>query len=307
MPDGRGFVSLGVNACYEPEILRRAKCVILELNPYMPVTSGATAVHLDEVDYLIEQTHELPVSGSALPSPEEDKIASYVAELVPDEATIQLGIGGIPNAVGKALVGRKDLGVHTELINDAIMHLYEAGAINGSKKTMWAGKITGAFVYGSKRLYEFVDRNPGVELQPASLVNDPARVARNHRMTSINTAVEVDLTGQVCSESIGHREISGVGGATDTHVGAQHAVAGRGIIALRSATKDGKTSKIVPALATGAKVSISRNDIDTVVTEYGIAELAGKNVSQRARAMIAIANPVFREELMHMAKKEGYL
>jgi acyl-CoA hydrolase len=307
LPDQRGFVSLGLNACYEPEVLRRAKCVILEINPHMPVTSGATAVHLDEVDYLIEQAHELPVLDGVTATPEDEKIAGHVAELVPDEATIQLGIGAIPNAIGRALIGRRDLGVHTELINDAIMHLYEAGAINGSKKTMWAGKITGAFVYGSRKLYDFVDRNPGIELQPASLVNDPARIARNHRMTSINTAIEVDLTGQVCSESLGHREISGVGGATDTHVGAQRACAGRGIVALRSTTRDGKASKIVSALAPGAKVSISRNDIDTIVTEYGIAELAGKNVSQRARAMIAIAHPVFRDELTQIAKKEGYL
>jgi len=307
VPDQRGFISLGLNSCYEPEILRRAKCVILEVNPRMPVTYGATTVHLDEVDYLIEQDAPLPVIGSPIPGPEEEKIGALVSELVPDGATIQLGIGAIPNAVGRSLVGRKDLGVHTEMINDAIMQLFEAGAINGSRKTMWQGKIIGGFVYGSERLYQFVDRNPAVELHPASIVNDPVRIARNYRMTSINSAIEVDLTGQVCSESVGHRSISGVGGATDTHTGAQRSAGGRGIVALRSTTKDGKLSKIVHSLAPGAKVSITRNDIDTVVTEYGIAELTGKNVAERVRAMIALAHPRFREELLHAAKREGYL
>lgn len=306
-PDQRGFVSLGLNACYEPEILRRSKSVILEVNAAMPVTFGATTVHLDEIDYLIQQEKPLPVISTPTPGPEEEKIGGYVAELVPDGATIQLGIGAIPNAVGRSLVGRKDLGVHTEMINDAIMLLYEAGAINGSRKTMWQGKIIGGFVYGSERLYRFVDQNPSVELHPTSIINDPARIARNYRMTSINSAIEVDLTGQVCSESVGHRAISGVGGATDTHTGAQRSEAGRGIIALRSTTKDGKISKIVHGLTPGAKVSISRNDIDTVVTEYGIAELAGKNVAERVRAMVALAHPKFREELLHSARREGYL
>lgn len=306
-PDERGFVSLGLNACYEPEILRRSKCVILEANPAMPVTYGATTVHLDEIDYLIHQDKALPVISCPTPGPEEEKIGSYVAELVPDGATIQLGIGAIPNAVGRSLVGRKDLGVHTEMINDAIMLLYEAGAINGSRKTMWQGKIVGGFVYGSERLYRFVDRNPAIELHPTSIINDPVRIASNYRMTSINSAIEVDLTGQVCSESVGHRPISGVGGATDTHSGAQRSHAGRGIIALRSTTKDGKVSKIVHSLAPGAKVSVTRNDIDTVVTEYGIAELAGKNVAERVRAMVALAHPKFREGLLHSARGEGYL
>lgn len=306
-PDSRGFVSLGLNACFEPDVLRRSKCVILEMNPLMPTTFGSTIVHLDEVDYLIHQDVPLPTIPQIIPDAQDEKIGGLVSELVPDGATIQLGIGAIPNAVGRALVGRRDLGVHTEMINDAIMHLYEAGAINGSRKTMWPGKIIAGFVYGSERLYRFTDRNPSIELHPASIVNDPMRIARNYRMTSINTAVEVDLTGQVCSESVGHRAISGVGGATDTHVGAQKSRGGRGIVALRSTTKDGKISKIVHNLHPGAKVSISRNDIDTVVTEYGIAELAGKNVTERVRAMVSLAHPKFREELLHAARRDGYL
>lgn len=306
-PDHRGFVSLGLNACFEPEVLRHSKCVILEMNPQMPTTYGSTIVHLDEVDYLIHQDAPLPTIPQSNPDPQDEKIGGLVSELVPDGATIQLGIGAIPNAVGRALVGRRDLGVHTEMINDAIMHLSEAGAINGSRKTMWAGKIIAGFVYGSEKLYRFTDHNPSIELHPASIVNDPARIARNYRMTSINTAVEVDLTGQVCSESVGHRAISGVGGASDTHVGAQRSHGGRGIVALRSTTKDGKISKIVHSLHPGAKISISRNDIDTVVTEYGIAELSGKNVTERVRAMVALAHPKFREELLHAARRDGYI
>jgi acyl-CoA hydrolase len=193
------------------------------------------------------------------------------------------------------------------MINDAIMHLYQAGAIDGSRKTLWPGKIIGAFVYGSERLYKFLDHNPEIELHPASVVNERSTIARNFKMTSINTAVEIDLTGQVCSESVGHGEITGVGGASDTHVGAQQSRGGRGIIALRSTTKDGLTSKIVFGLAPGAKVSISRNDIDTVITENGIAELAGKNARERAKAMIAIAHPDFRDQLLHDAKRDGYI
>ena len=306
-PDTNGFVSLGLNSCYEPEVLRKAKCVILEMNPSMPFTFGATAVNINDVNFFIPQMQPIPAHQSPEPGPEELKIGEYVAELVADGSTIQLGIGAIPNAIGKSLVHRKNLGVHTEMINDAIMHLYQAGAIDGSRKTLWPGKIIGAFVYGSERLYKFLDHNPEIELHPASVVNERSTIARNFKMTSINTAVEIDLTGQVCSESVGHGEITGVGGASDTHVGAQQSRGGRGIIALRSTTKDGLTSKIVFGLATGAKVSISRNDIDTVITENGIAELAGKNARERAKAMIAIAHPDFRDQLLHDAKRDGYI
>lgn len=307
LPDTRGFVSLGPSACYETEILRSARAVVLEMNPNIPVTSGATHVPLSWVTHFIQSDRPLPFLTRTMPDAIDRQIASYIAELVQDGATIQLGIGGIPNAVGEALMQRRDLGVHTEMINDAIMDLYLAGAVTGRRKTIWPGKIVGGFVYGSKALYDFVHANPAVELQPASVVNDPHRIGRNHRMISINTAVEVDVTGQVCSESIGHAELSGVGGATDTHVGAQRSVGGRGIVALRATTKDGKGSKIVFELKPGAKVSISRNDIDTVVTEYGIAELSGKTVAERARALIAIAAPQFRDELMACARRVGYV
>jgi acyl-CoA hydrolase len=277
------------------------------MNPNIPVTSGATHVPLSWVTHLVASDATLPSLERATPDAVDRRIAAHIAGLVPDGSTIQLGIGGIPNAVGEALRSRRDLGIHTEMINDSMMDLYLAGAVTGRRKTIWPGKIVGSFVYGTRALYDFVHSNPAVELQPASVVNDPVRIGRNYRMVSINTAVEVDITGQVCSESIGHSELSGVGGATDTHVGAQRSEGGRGIVALRASTKDGKGSKIVFELKPGAKVSISRNDVDTVVTEHGIAELAGKTVAERVRALIAVAAPDFREKLLADAREVGYV
>lgn len=304
LPDERGFVSLGPGACYEPEILRAARRVVLEINPRMPVTSGATSVPVSAVTRFVRVDHELPTVPREVPDEVDRRIAAHVAELVKDHSTIQLGIGGIPNALGEELAVRKDLGVHTEMINDTIMELYLKGVVTGRYKAIWPGKIVGAFAYGSKALYDFIDRHPAVELQPASVVNDPYRIGRNYRMVSINAAVEVDLTGQVCSESIGHLELSGVGGAADTHIGAQRSPGGRGIIALRSKTKAG-ASKIVFELMPGAKVSISRNDVDTVVTEHGVAMLAGRSAAERVRALIAIAAPEFREQLLADARSVG--
>lgn len=305
-PDARGFVSLGPGACYEPEILRKAKCVILEVNPRLPQTFGATYIPSEWVDYFVDNEHPLPEVPRPQMSEVDHKIAANIASLVPDRATIQLGIGSIPNAIGLALESKKDLGVHTEMINDTIMDLFLKGVVTGRHKTIWPGKIVGSFAYGSQKLYEFIDRNPLVDLQPSSVVNDPYRIGRNHAMYSINTAVEVDITGQVCSESVGHRELSGVGGASETHIGAQRSEKGRGIIAIPAGAKVGG-SKIVFELKPGAKVSISRNDVDTIVTEYGVARLRGKSVSERVKAMIAIAAPQFREELMAQAKKADYI
>ncbi|NBO37437.1 acetyl-CoA hydrolase/transferase family protein [bacterium] len=307
LPNEKGFVSLGVNVCYEPDLLRKAGKVILEVNPNMPVVYGDTFVSVDSVDHFIINDRLLPTLISEQPSQEDKIIAQYISELVPDGATIQLGIGGIPNAVGECLTRKKDLGIHTELFTESMRTLYEHGVISGARKTLWPRKMVATFVYGSQELYKFVGENPALELHPASIINDPNRICRNHQMISINTAVEVDITGQVCSESIGHRELSGVGGATDTHVGAQRSEGGRGIIALRSMTSDGKSSKICFELKPGAKVSISRNDVDTVVTEFGIAELIGLSVAERARALIAIAHPSAREQLQFDARNAGYI
>lgn len=306
-PDERGYVSLGTSNCYESEVLRAAKKVVLEINPKMPATHGATEVALDEVDIFLTTERELPVIESEGYGDLELKIAENIVDLISDGSTLQLGIGSIPNAIGKLLVSKRDLGVHTEMINDAVLELYNAGVITGRCKTIWPRKIIGAFAYGSSRLYEFIRENPLVEIHPAAVVNDPYRIGRNYKMTSINSAVEIDFTGQTCSESLGHRELSGVGGASDTHVGAQRSVGGRGIIAVPSMTKDGKQSKIVATLKPGAKVSVSRNDIDTVVTEYGVAVLKGKTSSERVLSMIRIAHPSVREELLFQAKTLAYL
>ncbi len=305
-PDERGFVSLGPGACYEPEILRCARAVILEINPNMPVTFGATHVPIGLVDAFVEAPHALPTVTRVEPSAEEHQIAGHVAALIKDGSTIQLGIGGIPNALGRALSAKRDLGVHTEMINDTIMELCLQGVVTGRRKTLWPGKVVGSFAYGSAALYEFLHANPIVELQPSSVVNDPYRIGRNYAMVSVNTAVEVDLTGQVCSESIGHDELSGVGGAAETHIGAQRSTGGRGIVALRSSTRDG-TSKIVFELKPGAKVSISRNDVDTIVTEHGVAMLGGKSVEGRVRAMVALAPADARERLLWQARQAAYL
>lgn len=305
-PDDRGFVSLGPGACYEPEVLRAARHVVLEINPSLPVTSGATAVPTAWVHAFVTAPGGIPTLERPHPDAIDERIAANVAGLIGDGSTLQLGIGAIPNAIGQALRTKRDLGIHTEMINDVVMDLALSGAATGRCKTLWPGKIVGAFVYGTQALYDFVDRNPAVELQPASVVNDPYRIGRNHRMVSINTAVEIDLTGQVCSESVGHRELSGVGGAAETHIGAQRSDGGRGIIALRSTTKDGR-SKVAFELAPGAKVSISRNDVDTVVTEHGVAALAGRSVAERVRALVAIAAPAAREQLLELAAQKGYL
>ena len=305
LPDARGFVSLGVGACYEPEVIRKAKIVILEINERMPVTFGATTFPIANVDLFIQNHHELATLATEQPDDIDTQIATYVKDLVLENATLQLGIGSIPNAVSHVLKQRSGLGIHTELINDAIMDLTNSGSITGQHKTIWPHKIVGAFVYGSRELYDFVHMNPMIELQPASVVNDPYRIGRNARMVSINTAVEIDITGQVCSESIGHQELSGVGGASDTHVGAQRSHGGIGIIAMRSVTKRGE-SKIVIELKPGAKVSVSRNDVDTVVTEFGIAHLKGKTVSERAHALAGIAHPNYREELIKKASAFHY-
>jgi acyl-CoA hydrolase len=307
LPDSRGYVSLGTSNCYESEVMRAARKVVLEVNPHMPATNGATEVAVDEVDVFIESSQPLPTIEPANFGDVDKKIADYIVDFVEDGSTLQLGIGSIPNAVGKRLVGKRDLGIHTEMINDAILELYEQGVITGRHKSIWPRKIVGAFAYGSQQLYEFIRENPLVEIHPASVVNDPYRIGRNYKMISINSAVEIDISGQVCSESLGHRELSGVGGASDTHIGAQRSEGGRGIIALPATTKDGVHSKIVTTLQPGAKVSISRNDVDTVVTEFGVARLKGMTVPERIRAMINIAHPRFRDGLLDQAKTLLYL
>jgi len=308
-PDAKGFVSLSLGITYEKDILEAARLTILEVNENLPRTYGDTHVHVRDVDIFVENHQEVP----ALPAPEPDAedltIGRYVAELVDDGATIQLGIGTIPNAVALALTDKHDLGVHTEMIVDSMMELYEMGVITNKKKSLYRDKLICTFAMGSRRLYDWLDDNMAVEFRRGSWVNDPQVIRQNSRMVSLNTCLMVDLTGQVASESIGPRQYSGTGGQTDTAMGAVEAYDGLGksIIACRSTARGGQVSTIVPMLPEGTAVTLHRSNVDHIVTEHGIAHLRGRTVSERARNLIAIAHPAFRAELIEKARALGYL
>ncbi len=304
-PDHRGYMSLGLSLVIEKQLIAAADLVILEVNPHIPWTLGDTQIHISEVGHVVESDippFELP---SAPPNDLERTIGGYIADLIEDGATIQLGIGGIPNAIAALLTDRRDLGVHTEMFTTGMVDLYEAGVITNRRKTLWPGKMVGAFALGEKRLYDFVDRNVVVEFQQGNVTNDPYVIGKNYRMVSVNTALQVDIFGQVCSQSIGARHFSGTGGQLDTHRGAQLSEGGRGIIALRSTAKDGAISTIVPTLAAGAEVTVPSQDVDTIVTEFGVAELRGRSVKDRLKALTAIAHPNFRPWLVEEAERLG--
>jgi acyl-CoA hydrolase len=307
--DKHGYVSLSLSTTYEREMIEASDIVIIEINPQMPRTFGDSVIHINDIDYVIEADYPVPELEIVEPSEKDKIIGRYIADLIDDGSTIQLGIGGIPNAVAKELMHKKDLGIHTEMLTDGMVDLYNAGVITGRYKTLMPGKMVTTFVLGTKKLYDFVDDNPGVNVMRGSWVNDPYIIGQNYKMVSINTTIEIDLTGQCASESIGHTQFSGTGGQADTAIGAQNSVGGKSIIALYSTANvrvDGsderKTiSKIVPALTKGAAVSLSRNDVDYVVTEYGVASLRGTSIRERVKALINIAHPDFREELQRQA------
>lgn len=312
--DKHGYISLSLSATYERQMIEAAEIVILEVNPHMPRTFGDTIIHVSEVDYLVEVDYKVPELGTVLPTPKDEIIGQFIADMVPDGATIQLGIGGIPNAVAAALKDKKDLGIHTEMFTDGMVDLAKAGVITGKYKNLHPGKMVATFALGSQKLYDFIDENPAVLIMNGSYVNDPYIIGLNDNMVSINTTLEIDLGGQCCSESIGHRQFSGTGGQSDTAVGAQRSKNGKSIIALYATVDakqpDGsrvKKSKIVPRLTEGAAVSLSRNDVDYVVTEYGVAALRGTGISERTKRLIAIAAPEFREALTQEAKALGLI
>ena len=308
-PDAKGFVSLSLGITYEKDLLEAAGTVILEVNRNLPRTFGDTHLHVGDVDWFVEHDQELPTLPSPDPDETERTIGNYIAELVDDGATIQLGIGGIPNAAALALTGKKDLGVHTEMMVDSMMELYQAGVVTNKRKSLLKDKFVCTFAMGSRKLYDWLDNNPAVEFRRGAWVNDPAVIRRNSRMVSINTCLTVDLTGQVASESIGPAQYSGTGGQTDTAVGAKEAYDGLGksIIACRSTAKKGTVSCIVPMLAAGTAVTLHRANTDNIITEFGIARLRGRTVRERAGALIAVAHPYFRAELTAEAVKLGYL
>ncbi len=308
-PDSHGYVSLSLGITYEKDIIEAARLVILEVNPRLPRTYGDTQLHIRDVDFFVEHDQEVPTLPAPTPGETDLMIGAHIAGLVEDGSTIQLGIGGIPNAAALALRDKKDLGVHTEMFVDSIMELYELGVITNDRKSLKRGKFITTFAMGSRKLYDWLDDNVAVEFQRGKWVNDPAVVAQNSRMVSINTCLSVDFTGQVASESIGPNQYSGTGGQSDTAQGAVTATDGRGksIIACYSTAKGGTVSTIQSTLSEGSAVTLHRSNVDHVVTEHGVARLRGRTVRERTKALIAIADPKFREELTSRAKALNYI
>jgi acetyl-CoA hydrolase len=308
-PDEHGFCSLGVEVGLSKSAAESAKIVIAEVNQQMPRTLGDSFIHVSKLNYMVPVDYDLPELAMGEDGPNEvtKEIAGYCAELIPDEATMQMGIGAIPDAVLKHLFDKKDLGIHTELFSDGVIELVEAGVLTNARKTLHPGKIIAGFIIGTKRLYNWVNDNPLIEFHPTEYVNDPFVIAKNDRMVAINSALEVDLTGQVCADSIGTKMYSGVGGQLDFIYGASRSKDGVPIITLPSTAKGDQLSRIVSTLKPGAGVVTTRNHVRYIITEYGIADLYGKSFRQRAKALINISHPKFRDELTAEAKSLHYI
>jgi acetyl-CoA hydrolase len=311
-PDEHGFCSFGIETGLTKSPAESAKIIIAEVNQQMPRTLGDSFIHVSRLKYIVPVDYPLSemLMGSEGPDPNTEKIAGFISDLIPDGATMQMGIGAIPDAVLKFLFDKKDLGIHTELFSDGVIDLVEAGVLTNARKTLHTGKILAGFIIGSNRLYRWVDDNPLIELHPTEYVNDPFVIAQNERQVAVNSAIEVDLTGQICADSIGPKLYSGVGGQLDFIYGASRSKGGVPIIALPSTAimRDGTViSRIVPMLKQGAGVVTSRNHVRFVVTEYGIASLYGKSIRQRAQELINVAHPDFREELTKTAINLHYL
>lgn len=305
--DKHGYFSMGTNNSAAADILTRADCIFLEVNRQMPRSLSAPVIHLSQVTALCECDYALPVSPPPVVDEVSARIGGAIAAEVPDGATLQLGIGAVPDAVGMALKDKHDLGIHTELFTDSMMELIECGAVTNARKPIHRGKSVATFAFGSKRIYDYVDDNPAIEILPVDYVNDPKVIARHPDFISVNAAVEVDFFGQVCAESVGTRHVSGTGGQVDYVRGAVESDGGKSFIAFPSTAKGGEVSRIRPTLTPGSIVTTSKNDVDCIVTEYGIARLRGRTLSQRTRALIAVAHPKFRDELTFEAKKAGIL
>ena len=305
-PDDSGFCSLGVSVDITKAAVEHASLVIAQVNPRMPRALGDCFLHVSKIHWLVDHEEPLlewPVGGE--PDETTRQIAGHIARLVPDGATLQLGIGRIPDAVASLLTDKHDLGIHTEMFSDGVLKLFEAGVITGKRKTLHKGKIVGSFAAGSQRLFEFMDNNPMIEMHPSDYTNSPFIIAQNQDMVAINSALEVDLTGQVVADSLGQYLYSGLGGHADFIRGAALAPGGKPIIAVPSTapTKDGVKSRIVPCIQEGAGVITTRGDVHYVVTEFGVAYLHGKTMRERAMSLINIAHPDFRGELLHAAKR----
>lgn len=308
--DEHGYLSLSVSAIYERDLINEGALVLLEVNPNFPRTFGDTQVHISEVDAIVESTHPIPLIKLAPYTAIDQKIGEYVASLIEDGSTIQLGVGNIPNAVASELKHKKHLGIHTEMFTETMVDLIECGAVDNTQKGFMNGYSVCSFTLGSQRLYDYINNNPCVLFKSATFSNDPYTIAKNNKFVSVNATLEIDLTGQCASETVGNLQWSGTGGQSETVQGAQMSPGGKSIIAMHSTysttDENGKSvlhSKIVPFLAQGAAVTTSRNDTDYVVTEYGIAWLRGLNIRQRVEELIKIAHPDFRDWLREEAEK----
>ena len=299
--DKHGYMKIPLCLIHEKAFFEAADRIIVQVNENLPDVWGDTEIHVSDVDYIVEAASPLPYLPESVPDETEMVIGRYISELINDGDTIQLGIGGIPDAAALSLTDKHDLGVHSEMITNSMVTLVEQGVITGKKKSLHKGKIVGTFAFGTQRLYDMLDCNPGVMLRRGDYVNDPWVVAQNDNFVSVNSCLSVDLTGQVCSESIGSRQYSGTGGQSDMAVGAAHAKGGRNFIAAPSTRKGGTVSTITAQLAPGSVVSLSRNQVDCIVTEYGVAWLKGRNIRQRVNNLIAVAHPDFRAELRKQA------
>lgn len=301
--DKHGYLSLSLSMVMEKDFVENADLVILEVSPHFPRTFGDTHIHISQIDYIVETKREVLAVEQPEINEKDSLIGNFAADLIEDGSTIQLGFGSIPGAVAQSLKDKNDLGVHSEMFSESLVDLYEAGAINNCKKTIFKDKFIVDAALGSRRLYDFLDENMAVEFHRASLVNDPAIIAKNHKMVSINSALEMDLTGQCCAESVGSRQFSGTGGHKEFVVGAQKSPGGKSILAFYSTTKGDSISRIVPYLGAGTVVTTSRVDVDYVVTEYGVASLRGRSVRERVKELINIAHPNFRDFLKSEARR----
>lgn len=305
--DSHGYFSLATTSSYSEAMISKAKRIFIEVNEKQPRCLCGTQIHVSQVDAIVENTHDIPVLPPVVIDDVSRTIGNLIAEQIPDGACIQLGIGAIPDATGMALKTKHDLGIHTEMFTDSMVELLECGAVNNSKKQIHRGKTVTTFAFGSQRIYDYINDNPCFEILPVDYVNDPNVICQNDNMISINAALEVDLFGQVCAESVGTKHMSGSGGQIDYVRGACQSKGGKSFIAFSSTAKGGTISKIKSILTPGAIVTTSKNDVDYIVTEYGIAHLRGESLGSRARQLISIAHPDFRDELTFEAKKRGIM
>jgi 4-hydroxybutyrate CoA-transferase len=304
-PDADGYMSLGISIDYTKSLFESARFRAVEVNSKVPRVGGDSRIHVSQVDAIVEHESDIYELPNPPGTPEDEKIGAFIAERIPDGTTIQLGYGAAPSAVGLCLRGHKHLGIHTEMYVDAMRVLMEEGVVDNSRKSINPGKTLYTFTAGTRETYDFLHENPAIEGHPVELTNDPAYIARHKDIVVINATVAVDLTGQACSESIGGMQYSGTGGQADFIRGAMMAEGGRSFLATHATAKDGALSCIVGTLEPGAVVTTARTDMDMVVTEYGVAELRGKSLAERAQALIGIAHPKFRDALQQEAAKRG--